>query len=70
MHRTFDACASRKYHKGPITLHDLILGQSTSVLGTLHGIAVAHIGVLDIGQAKGPATVLVTSELGCVHVSK
>jgi hypothetical protein len=55
---------------GTITLHDLILGQSTGMFGTLHGIAIAHVGVLDVGQAKGPATVLITSELGCVYISK
>lgn len=62
-----DACASKKYRKARITLHDLILGQTTSVLGTLHGIAaVAHVGVLDVGETQWPATVLVSSELGYV----
>jgi len=62
-----DARASKNYRKAKITLHDLILGQTTSVLGTLHSIAaVAHVGVLDVGETQWPTTVLVSSELGYV----
>lgn len=46
-------------------LHDLVLGQTCSGLGTLHNIAVALVGVAHIGQAQGPASVLVTSEFFC-----
>jgi hypothetical protein len=46
-------------------LHDLILSQTTCVLGTLHGsVAVALVAVFDIGQTKGSTTVLITGELG------
>jgi hypothetical protein len=47
------------------TLHDLILSQAASVLGTFHGFAVALVGVLDIGETERPTPVLVTGELGC-----
>lgn len=46
-------------------LHDLILRQATGVLGAFHDIAVAHVGVLDIGKAQRPAAVLVASEFSC-----
>ena len=50
-------------------LHDLILCQSTSVLSTLHNITVILVSILDVRQAKRPATVLVSCELGCRIVS-
>jgi hypothetical protein len=70
VHQTSDACASKNYHVAKTTLHDLVLCQATSVLGTFHSIAaVAHVGVLDVGKTQGPATVLVSSELGYACVS-
>ena len=56
--------ASKKLRMPEIELHDLILGQTTGVLSALHGVAVAQIGVLDIGQAQGSTTVLVAGEFG------
>jgi len=54
----------KKLRTPETALHNLILSQATGVLGTLHGVAIAQISVLDIGQAQRSATVLVTSELG------
>ena len=48
-------------------LHDLILGQATGVLGTLHRLAVALVCVLDVVETERSATVLVARELGCYY---
>lgn len=46
-------------------LHDLVLRQATSVLGALHSVAVALVGVFDVRQAKRSATILVAGEFSC-----
>lgn len=43
--------------------HDLTLSQ-TGCLGTLHGITVGLVGIADVGETKGPSTILVASEFG------
>lgn len=45
-------------------LHDLILSEATSRLSALHEVGTTLIGIFDIGQTKGTATVLVAGELG------
>ena len=51
-------------------LHDLILRQTTGMLGALHGFtAVALVGVFDVRQSQGPAAVLVAGEFGYEIVS-
>jgi hypothetical protein len=47
-----------------IKLHDLILSQAASMLSALHGIAVALVGVLDVGETKRTTAILVARELG------
>lgn len=57
-------------HRMTSALHDLVLCQAASVLGTLHDVAVVLVGVLHVRETKRSATILVPCELGCQSVSK
>lgn len=64
--QTFRPHRSVERGKNTILLHDLVLGDTASRLGTLHGVygASACIHVLDKSDAERTATVLITGELG------
>lgn len=49
--------------------HDLILSKPAGSFGSLHGISVADVGVLDVREAEGATTILIAGELGCEIVS-
>ena len=59
-----------RYMANKRQLHDLVLGQTASVLSTLHGIAVVDIGLLDVGKTQRSTAILVASEFSCRHVSR
>lgn len=69
--QTFRPHRSVERGKNTILLHDLVLGDTASRLGTLHGVygASACIHVLDKSDAERTATVLITGELGYTNVS-
>lgn len=54
-----------------MVLHDLVLRDARSGFGAIHGITLRScVQVFDESDAKGAATVLITTELGCEIVSQ